>query len=193
MRQCARVIEQLDWDTPLLTDWIDRIFHEVTLATRPVVLIGQSLARARHRAHGAARLKDTKVRGAFLGVAAGLRVRAPCRRRAQPFGNVPTDPLPFPSMVVASTTDPLVSVERAQGFAADWGSDFSSRAMRAHQRRVGPRSVAGGLADVFRVNAAAQGVTDRTAPDMLWRNSGAPSVLLRTELSFIIHNYSAGR
>jgi predicted alpha/beta hydrolase family esterase len=36
----------------------------------------------------------------------------------------PTDPLPFPSMVVASTSDPLVSVERAQGFAADWGSDF---------------------------------------------------------------------
>ena len=27
-------------------------------------------------------------------------------------------------MVVASTTDPLVSVDRARGFAADWGSDF---------------------------------------------------------------------
>jgi predicted alpha/beta hydrolase family esterase len=27
-------------------------------------------------------------------------------------------------MVVASTTDPLVTIERAQGFAADWGSDF---------------------------------------------------------------------
>ena len=27
-------------------------------------------------------------------------------------------------MVVASTTDPLVSVPRARGFAADWGADF---------------------------------------------------------------------
>ena len=27
-------------------------------------------------------------------------------------------------MVVASTSDPLVSVDRARGFAADWGADF---------------------------------------------------------------------
>jgi predicted alpha/beta hydrolase family esterase len=43
---------------------------------------------------------------------------------ARPFADVPTDPLPFPSLVVCSTTDPLVSVDRARGFAADWGSDF---------------------------------------------------------------------
>ena len=70
----------------------------------------------------AGRLADTKVRGAFL-------VSPPdfdgpnIPPEAKSF-KPPTDPLPFPSMVVASTTDPLVTIERARGFAADWGSDF---------------------------------------------------------------------
>ena len=119
----ARIIEQLDWDTPLLTDWVDRIFHEVTLATRPVVLIGHSLAVPAIVHTAQLRLKDTKVRGAFLVSPPDFESDA-LPPTATPFGNVPTDPLPFPSMVVASTTDPLVTIERAQGFAADWGSDF---------------------------------------------------------------------
>jgi predicted alpha/beta hydrolase family esterase len=119
----ARIIEQLDWDTPLLTDWIDRIFHEVTLATRPVVLIGHSLAVPAIVHTAQLRLKDTKVRGAFLVSPPDFESDA-LPQTAHPFGSVPTDPLPFPSMVVASTSDPLVTVERAQGFAADWGSDF---------------------------------------------------------------------
>ena len=119
----ARIIEQHDWNTPLLSDWVDRIFHEIKLSTRPVVLIGHSLAVPAIVHTAQLRLKDTKVRGAFLVSPPDFESDA-IPQTAQPFGNVPTDPLPFPSMVVASTSDPLVSVERAQGFAADWGSDF---------------------------------------------------------------------
>ena len=42
----------------------------------------------------------------------------------RPFRGVPRDPLPFPSMLIASATDPFCSVERAAEFAACWGSDF---------------------------------------------------------------------
>jgi predicted alpha/beta hydrolase family esterase len=35
---------------------------------------------------------------------------------------VPRAPLPFPSIVAASTNDPLASAERVAGMAADWGS-----------------------------------------------------------------------
>lgn len=119
----ARIIEQSDWDQPLLADWVERIFHEVKLATRPVVLIGHSLAVPAIVHTAQLRLKDTKVRGAFL-VSPPDFESAGLPETARPFGNVPTDPLPFPSMVVASTSDPLVTVERALGFAADWGSDF---------------------------------------------------------------------
>lgn len=119
----ARFIEQHDWNEPLLTDWVDRIFHEVMLATRPVVLIGHSLSVSAIVHTAQLRLKDTKVRGAFLVSPPDFESGA-LPETARPFGNVPTDPLPFPSMLVASATDPLVSVDRARGFAADWGSDF---------------------------------------------------------------------
>jgi predicted alpha/beta hydrolase family esterase len=119
----ARFVEQSDWDEPLLTDWVDRIHHEVMISTRPVVLIGHSLSVAAIVHTAQLRLKDTKVRGAFL-VSPPDFEGEQIPPEARPFGNVPTDPLPFPSMVVVSTTDPLVSVPRARDFAADWGSDL---------------------------------------------------------------------
>jgi predicted alpha/beta hydrolase family esterase len=118
----ARFVEQRDWNEPVLADWVDRIHHEVMLSTRPVVLIGHSLAVAAIVHTAQLRLKDTKVRGAFL-VSPPDFEGPNIPPEAEPFAP-PTDPLPFPSMVVASTSDPLVTVDRARGFAADWGSDF---------------------------------------------------------------------
>ena len=43
---------------------------------------------------------------------------------AAAFGNVPRDPLPFPSMLIASTDDPYCSIERAADLATCWASDF---------------------------------------------------------------------
>jgi uncharacterized protein len=37
---------------------------------------------------------------------------------------MPLNRLPFPSIVLASTDDPYVSVARAQRFAESWGSRF---------------------------------------------------------------------
>jgi uncharacterized protein len=117
----ARVIEQDNWDHPVVADWVARIHQEIMLATRPVVLIGHSMSVGAI-ALTAPRLADTKVRGAFLVSPPDFDSES-IPETAKPF-KPPTDPLPFPSMVVTSTTDPLVTVERAQGFAADWGSDF---------------------------------------------------------------------
>jgi len=117
----ARIIEQDEWDRPQVADWVARIHQEIMLATRPVVLIGHSLATSAI-VLTAKRLVDTKVRGAFL-VSPPDFDSAALPDTARAFAP-PTDPLPFPSMVVASTTDPLVSLDRAKGFAADWGSDF---------------------------------------------------------------------
>jgi predicted alpha/beta hydrolase family esterase len=117
----ARFIEQENWDQPVLADWIGRIHQEILYSTRPVVLIGHSMAVAAI-VIAAKTLADTKVRGAFL-VSPPDFEASTIPVEAKPFAP-PSDPLPFPSMVVASTTDPLVSVDRARGFAADWGSDF---------------------------------------------------------------------
>jgi predicted alpha/beta hydrolase family esterase len=127
----ARIIEQDDWNAPLLTDWVDRIHQEIMLATRPVVLIGHSLACSAIVHTAQLRLKDTKVRGAFLVSPPDLE-RDDMPEEIHAFRNVPTDPLPFPSMVVGSTSDPYGSYERLQGFAADWGSAFQSAGDAGH-------------------------------------------------------------
>jgi predicted alpha/beta hydrolase family esterase len=126
----ARFIEQAEWDRPQLGDWVGRIHQDIMLATRPVVLIGHSLA-VLAIAHTAQRLADTKVRGAFLVSPPDWEGEA-FPGEAMPFANPPSDPLPFPSMVVASSTDPLATIERAQGFAADWGSDFQPAGNAGH-------------------------------------------------------------
>jgi len=117
----ARIIEQDNWDRPVVADWIARIHQEIMLATRPVVLIGHSMSVGAI-VLTARQLADTKVRGAFLVSPPDFDADT-LPQTARPF-KPPTDPLPFPSMVVASTTDPLVTLDRARGFAADWGSDF---------------------------------------------------------------------
>ena len=118
----ARFVEQQDWDTPRLADWVATLHREIMLSTRPVVLIGHSLA-VLAIVHAAQRLADTKVRGAFL-VSPPDPEGEGFPPEARSFGDLPADPLPFASMVVASTTDPLVTVPRARDFAADWGADF---------------------------------------------------------------------
>lgn len=126
----ARFIEQADWETPVLADWVDRIAQEVRVSTRPVVLIGHSLSVGAIVHAAQLRLKDDKVRGAFL-VSPPDFEGPNIPPEAEAFAP-PTDPLPFPSMVVVSTSDPLVTVERAQGFAADWGADFQQAGDAGH-------------------------------------------------------------
>lgn len=118
----ATVVEQDDWDEPQVSDWVETTLHAIRMATRPVVLIAHSMA-VPVVAHTAQHLHDTKVRGAFLVSPPDLELNPNVPPEARPFV-APRDPLPFPSMLIASTSDPLCSVERAAEFATCWGSDF---------------------------------------------------------------------
>ena len=48
------------------------------------------------------------------------------------FAPVPLAALPYTSRVVASTDDPVVSLARAQEFAAAWGSEFTAIGAAGH-------------------------------------------------------------
>jgi uncharacterized protein len=117
----ARRIEQESWDAPNRKDWIERIVHEVEQARKPVVLVGHSLGVVAI-AHAAPHLPKGKVQGAFL---VGLPdVERPDFVPAidQEFAPIPRDPLPFPSVLVASRTDPHCTYEKAEDVAYAWGS-----------------------------------------------------------------------
>jgi predicted alpha/beta hydrolase family esterase len=127
----ARFVEQEDWHKPALEAWVTAVERQIMLATRPVVLVAHSLAVSAS-VHAAGRLKDTKVRGAFLVCAPDLELNGNVPLAARVFAPVPRDPLPFPSMLIASTDDPFCTVERAAEFASCWGSDFHLAGAAGH-------------------------------------------------------------
>jgi len=119
----GRVVEQDNWDSPQRDVWVDQIEQQIIYATRPVVVVAHSLGVSA-LVHAAQRLKDTKVRGAFLVSAPDLEFNPDVPPPTLAFRDVPRDPLPFPSMLVASSSDPYCSLDRAVEFATCWGSDF---------------------------------------------------------------------
>lgn len=130
----AGFVEQDDWDNPRLGDWIARLHQDIMLATRPVVLVAHSLG-VLAVVHTAQRLKDTKVRGALLVSPPDLddpQVIAGVPASLATFRNVPNDPLPFPSMVIVSTNDAYVSMERAAHMASAWGSALETAGASGH-------------------------------------------------------------
>jgi len=120
-----RRVEQDDWEKPDYAAWSPRFSEAVTQSERPVVLVAHSLGtsltmRWSFDQPGPAR----KVMGAFL-VAPTDRDMFDARPGGSPvrgFGKMILERLPFPSAVVASRNDDRVSFERAQAFAAAWGS-----------------------------------------------------------------------
>ena len=128
----AQRIEHQDWERPVLHRWVSRIIEAVQAAPRPVVLVGHSCG-VPALAHAAASLPAGKVRGAFL--------VAPIAETALEqfegaidlnFGPFPRDPLPFPSVLVGSQTDPYCTPEQAADLANAWGAMFLDAGEAGH-------------------------------------------------------------
>ena len=103
-------------------DWIKNMDTMVTFYDlSSVVLIGHSLGCSTI-AHWSARYKRN-IKGAMLVAPSdleGINYNFPTRG----FSPIPLDRLYFNSIVVASSNDIWVSLERAKFFAKNWGSEF---------------------------------------------------------------------
>jgi predicted alpha/beta hydrolase family esterase len=117
----ARRVEQERWDGSSKDDWVRRIVADVEQADRKVVLVAHSLGVVA-AVHAAPLLPKGKVLGAFL-------VSPPDIERPDfipaidpAFAPIPRDPLPFPSVLIASRTDPFISYEKAEDLSYAWGS-----------------------------------------------------------------------
>jgi uncharacterized protein len=126
----ARRVEQAEWSKPVREDWVDAVVAAVNSATRPVVLVAHSLGVA--TAVLAVPHFERTVAGAFLVApqdVANPRIRP---RHLMTFGPYPRDPLPFPSITVASRNDPFGSYEAAEDIAAAWGSHLVDAGEAGH-------------------------------------------------------------
>jgi len=116
---CRRVVQD-DWLAPRRDAWLSALERYVAECTAPPVLVAHSLA-CTLVAHWASR-PSVVAKGALL--VAPADVDSPLRTpdEVRSFSPIPLKRLPFPSVVVASTDDPFYSMERANEFAAAWGS-----------------------------------------------------------------------
>lgn len=116
----ARRVEQAEWSKPVREDWVARIAEEVNAAKRPVVLVAHSLGIP--SVVHAVPLFQKKVAGAFFVAPPEVDNPAIRPRHLMSFGPYPREPLPFPTMIVASRNDPFGSYEHADEIANAWGS-----------------------------------------------------------------------
>jgi predicted alpha/beta hydrolase family esterase len=118
----ARRVEQDDWDRPARDSWVARLVGAVEGCRRPVVLVAHSLGVAAV-VHAAPRFPPGIVRGAFLVALPDVEGADTRPVDVDPsFAPLPGEPLPFPSLLVASRSDPYCAFERAEDFAYAWGS-----------------------------------------------------------------------
>lgn len=116
---CRRVVQR-DWLQPTLDDWLTELDREVRACDRPPLLAAHSLACSLV-AQWAARTGG-RASGALLVAPADVDSPLHTPDEVRSFSPIPLAPLPFPSIVVASTNDPFVTVARATAFATAWGS-----------------------------------------------------------------------
>ncbi|MFF8800506.1 MULTISPECIES: RBBP9/YdeN family alpha/beta hydrolase [unclassified Methylobacterium] len=117
----ARIVAQDDWHQPDPEAWRTRIAEAVAAANRPVILIAHSLGVVA-AVEAAPRFPEGVVRGALLVAFPDIEAGADLPESVRAFAPVPRDPLPFPSLLVASRTDPHCTYERAEDYAYAWGS-----------------------------------------------------------------------
>ena len=117
----ARRVEQEDWDAPARSAWVSRLVETVAACRRPVVLVAHSLGVVTV-AHAAPLLPPGVTHGAFLVAPADVDDPDLIPEIERSFAPIPQDPLPFPSLLVASRSDPYCAYARAEDLAYAWGS-----------------------------------------------------------------------
>lgn len=111
-----------DYNNPEREEWVAELDAAIAGCESAPLLVAHSLACVTV-AHWAKSGSKLRISGAFL--VAPSDVEAPSYPvDTNGFAPVPLAPLPFPSIVVASSNDEFVSVERARQFAKAWGSRF---------------------------------------------------------------------
>lgn len=125
-----RRILQKNWDTPVCNEWIQTLDKEIMkFSPEKVILVAHSLA-CTTVSYWAARYKR-KIKGALLVGPSDTEAES-YPPGTTGFKPVPLHLLPFRSIVVISSNDPFVSVERALLFAEKWGSELVNLGNAGH-------------------------------------------------------------
>jgi predicted alpha/beta hydrolase family esterase len=116
-------INQRDWNDPHLPDWSSRVRREIVRATAPVFIA----------AHSFGALAAVQAASDHAERVAGVLLVAPAD--PEHFGvaeYLPAQPLGFPAILVASSNDPWMPLDRAKYWAGRWGVDLVNIGAAGH-------------------------------------------------------------
>ncbi len=131
----ARIVDQPDWLHTSQTVAVAQIVKAVTEATRPVVFVAHSLGNILvAQAVPALTAADVidRVKGAYLVAVPTARALSVLAAVDPAFAKIPRDPLPFRSVLVASSNDPFASLEEAADISTAWGSKLIEAGEQGH-------------------------------------------------------------
>ncbi|WP_448658175.1 RBBP9/YdeN family alpha/beta hydrolase [Sphingomonas sp. CJ99] len=132
LRGDTRRVELGLWNAPQRNPWVTRLDRAITESPAPVVLVGHSLGCI------AIAWWATMAAPDIVGRVAGALMVAPAdvdwsdRQMLRTFRPIPVEPLPFPSILVASSDDPWLDFDRAHHLATHWGSLFHDAGALGH-------------------------------------------------------------
>ena len=109
------------WDSPDLANWIETLEMNVKGCPESPVIIAHSLS-CLLVAHWA-KHSQQKIAGAFL-VAAPDPDGTQFPQQAASFKKVPNSPLPFPSLLIASSNDPYGTLDYQRQRADQWQAEL---------------------------------------------------------------------
>ncbi len=114
----AERVEQDDWVAPTRQAWVQAITRTLQASPEPAVLVAHSLGC----------IAVSHLEADVLAQVCGALLVAPAdpERRAvlNDFAPVPYQPLPYRSVLVASSNDPFCPIRLAGAYARAWGSEF---------------------------------------------------------------------
>lgn len=125
----VRSVAPLEHDKLSCAARVDAIERALGSIEGPVIVVAHS-AGVMMLAHWASRHASCAIHGALLAAPADLETPMPPGYPTIDALNehgwlpIPRDALPFPSIVAASSNDPLTRLARAREFARAWGSRF---------------------------------------------------------------------
>lgn len=176
-RPDARLVDQDNWNCPVLADWRARLEAALDSVDEPAYIVAHSLGTIL-TASLAGRSSARKVKGALLVAPADLdRVEAlhPC---IVSFGEPPLETLPFPSLVVGSLDDPYMDANDLKRHADAWGSDLVNLGSVGH---INIESGFGRWTDGYRLFDRLKRATAPAAGPR-WRDAPAAVVAARSDL-----------
>jgi uncharacterized protein len=128
-RADALRLEPSSWNAPELDDWMLALSRSIEACTVPPILVAHSMGCLLSVNWAIFHRSDLAIRGAFLVAPPNFKRR---EFPAPSFTQIPESPIPYPTLVVASTNDPYCPIGVATELAKRWGAGFVSVGERGH-------------------------------------------------------------